>query len=93
MTGDGTPFRQWRKVSEILTEDRTIEMNREHGHDWIGIVAGKSGTVHYMGRESTIQRVRNESHRKELLAEAVAYQGTLTKAGKPRKRRAAKGVS
>jgi len=35
--------------------------------------------------EAILRSVRNEAHRREIIAAALAYQATLTKAGKPAK--------
>lgn len=78
---------KFHKVDEVVTEDRTIELNREHGHEFIGIKTRR--TMRYLHRTTTVMRVTDEEHRQALLTEAFAYQDTLTKAGKPRKRKAA----
>ena len=69
----------------IVTDDANCKANREYGRDYIGIKLLKS-TID-SERDSTVRGVTNEEHRKQTIANALLYQESLTKQGKPRKRR------
>lgn len=76
--------RRWYKVAAVVEDDTTIRLNPDKGY--IKLDLGR-GSI-YTFRNKLIAVVDNEADRQRKLDEALEYQETLTKAGKPRKRAA-----
>lgn len=79
-TGNGQKLR----VVEIETKDETVIINGETRRvKTLGLI-GKSW-AYYTGLSAIVRRYPTPEENDAAIADALAYQATLTKAGKPRK--------
>jgi ribosomal protein L40E len=73
---------RWVRIESIGRSASCAILNGQHVH-YIEIETSRA--THCVFPETTVRAVKNEEQRKQQLAQALEYQATLTKTGKPAK--------